>query len=186
MALGIAILSIVLVAALPTNTGAVPADTSCQYASCQSTSSTSTPVAWYALLGVLVLIAVALGLVLLMRRRRSGGGARAVEPWSGAGGPESGAVAEAAPAMGADAMAGPEYAPSVPPGAGAAYTENPEDVGAAAAEGGAMAAPAEGEADIDSLMQELDKISGEILKRGTPDKKTGASPPPEDDEGTTD
>jgi hypothetical protein len=59
----------------------------------------------------------------------------------------------------------------------AAYVETPEDVSAAppseavagVAAGGAAAAATE--PDIDSLMAELDKISGEILTRGTPPKK---------------
>ncbi|HEY6238719.1 MAG TPA: hypothetical protein VIZ68_06005, partial [Thermoplasmata archaeon] len=60
------------------------------------------------------------------------------------------------------------------------------DVGAAAAAGAGGTAAAEGgEADIDSLMQELDKISGEILKKGPPQKKS-APAAPTDDEGTSD
>ena len=63
---------------------------------------------------------------------------------------------------------------------GAPYLEQPEDVSSPpssvtvvpGAVGAAAVVGADaGEADIDSLMQELDKISGEILQRGTPPKK---------------
>ncbi|MGA7922403.1 MAG: hypothetical protein WCA77_00280, partial [Thermoplasmata archaeon] len=86
-------------------------------------------------------------------------------------------------AVGAAAGTGASPSPEPP-----AYVEGPEDfsgpapeVPAAAAAGGAAgtaagAAAAEGgEADIDSLMKELDRISTEILKKGPPKTDGGAA-----------
>jgi hypothetical protein len=66
----------------------------------------------------------------------------------------------------------------------AEYVETPEDVGSApptlgtppGAPAAASGAKPEAEPDIDSLMAELDKISGEILKR-TPKKAADDSGP---------
>jgi len=182
VALSAGLLVLLLALALIPNTGALPAAANCQYGGCESTSSTSSGL-WYGLLAALVIVAAALGVLLLMRRRRARpGGPGPVEPWAG----ESGAVAATAGPEGPSPSVEPmDVAPEVPPGA-SAYTEGPEDVGAVAATGAAAAPAAEsGEADIDSLMQELDKISGEILKKGPPKKGSAANAPP-DDEGTAD
>jgi hypothetical protein len=182
LALSVAMVLIVVAAGLVPNTGVVAAQSNCQYASCSTPANSTTPVTWYVALGVLALIAVVLGIILLMRRRPGGGsGSKPVEEWSGAEvGGSAAAVAGAGPTpTEIEAPSAPSAPPSVPPGAGAAYIEGPEDVAAspvlpAVAVGAGAGAAAGGEADIDSLMQELDKISGEILKRGTP-KKDGAS-----------
>ena len=159
--LGAGLLALLLAAALSPNTGLVAASSNCApYNTCPS-SSPAFP--WWIVAVVVLIVAAALiAALLLMRRRRPP--RAAIQGWQ-----------EAAPAP------APGAAP--PPGAtapptGAAYIETPEDVGhappdattvAAGAAGAAAAAPAaaaaEGEPDIDSLMAELDKISGEILKR---------------------
>ena len=177
IALGVAMIAIIVAAGLAPNTGAVPAQSNCQYGSCPSNAAFP----WWlvALIVVVVVAALAAALVLLRRRR----------PPTGTG---AGPAASTGPSSGA--MGG---APPTPPAAAPAYLETPDDVGtnlpnvptppassapAAAAAGGAGAAAgaagAEGEPDIDSLMAELDKISGEILKRPkTPAEKK----PPTDD-----
>ncbi|MCI4339779.1 MAG: hypothetical protein L3J73_00720 [Thermoplasmata archaeon] len=163
---GLTVIAAVLVVAFLPNTGAIPADTSCPYGNC-STTGNGPATLWYVLLGALVLVAAALGAVLLLRRRRAPAPAASVEPWSG---PTSGT------------LEGPEGAPAAAAGGVApAYLETPEDVGHPGPDvpAGEGAAPAEGGADIDSLMQELDKISGEILQRGKPQSKT---PPPAEGE----
>lgn len=169
VALSAGMVLIVVLAALLPNTGVVAAQSNCQYSSCTTTSGGGSPIIWYAALGLLLLVAAVLGALLYLRRRRGGGGSGPVEPWTGT---DAGATAAAAPASGeVEPPLMPSETPTVPPGAGgAAYLEGPEDVGAApVAPPVAAASPAAGgEADIDSLMQELDKISGEILKRGTP------------------
>lgn len=162
------VLLVVLVALLP-NTGVVAAQSNCQYSSCTTTSGGSSPIIWYAALGLLLVVAAALGALLYLRRRGGGDGSGPVEPWTGT---DAGATAADAPAGGeVEPPLMPTETPMVPPGAGgAAYLEGPDDVGAAPVAPPVPAAPAtpSGEADIDSLMQELDKISGEILKRGAP------------------
>ena len=186
----------VISAALLPNLGLVAAQSTCLYGTCPASTS-YTP--YYAALAVLAIVAVGLGLLLLMRRRGGGGSPGPLteaEPATGGmggpSGPASGDAAEMAVAAGAGGAAGAAVAssPTVPPGAGGAeYLEGPDDVGgglpaAAAAAGAGAAAAQDGNEDIDSLMQELDKISGEILKR-PPAKKDGA--PSSDaaaDEGT--
>lgn len=172
---GIAVLAILVTAGLLPNTGAFPASASCPYNNCSTPStSTATPLWLWAVLGVLVVAALVLA-VFLLRRPRSPPSSGPVTAWSGES-PEAGAAA-----VGPEGPAGPEGAPSEgTPGAGAAYLESPEDVGHAppvvpAAGAAAAGAAAGGEEDIDSLMQELDKISGEILKRGPPEKKPGTT-----------
>ena len=174
-ALGTAMLAILVAAALSPNTGAVSAQSNCQYGSCPA-SSPAFP--WWIVAVVVAVVVVALlALLFVMRARRPPTSGGTLTPWS-AGSPPPGASP-----------------PSSPPAAAPAYLETAEDVGhappavsvpaAGAAAGGAAAgtAAAEGEPDIDSLMAELDKISGEILKRA-PKKGGGSSstPPPEDDE----
>ncbi|HYK93178.1 MAG TPA: hypothetical protein VEY07_03945 [Thermoplasmata archaeon] len=168
IALAIAMLGVVTLSVLAPITGAVPADTNCPYGVCPSVQNNLLP--WEIALGILILVAVLLALLIALRRRRRGGGGAPgpVEPWTPAG-PPAGA--------GVEAPMAPPVAPAVvaaPP----VYLETPEDVGApppsvpaAAPPPAAPAAAGGAEADIDSLMQELDKISNEILKRGGP--KTG-------------
>ena len=160
------IAGVTLLAFLP-NTGAIPASSSCTYGSCSSTAP-ATPTSWFILLGALIIVAAALGVLLFMRRRRPPTASGSVEPWSG---PTAGAAA-----------AGPAAGATMPTDGGpsADYIETDSDVAAPhpevsePTEGGA-----EGGGDIDSLMQELDKISGEILQRGKP--KT----PPANSEGSS-
>jgi len=165
-------LAVVIAAGLFPNTGTVQAQSSCPYGGCTTSSAIPT----WELVSILVLIiaaAIAAALILL-RRRRPPSAPAPVQPWT------EGPSAGAGPAAGA------------PGGAPPPYIETPEDVGhppptvspaAGAAAGAAVAAPAaaEGEPDIDSLMAELDKISGEILKK-PPKKGAGKStePPAQD------
>ncbi len=168
VALGLAMLAVVIAAGFFPNTGTVQAQSSCPYGGCTTSSAIPT----WELVSILVLIAagVIAAALFLMRRRKPP--ATTVQAWQG--GPPAGAGAGAAAA----APSGP-----TPP-----YIEGPEDVGHAppvvpsgrgAATGAAVAAPAaaatagEAEPDIDSLMAELDKISGEILKK--PPKKGAGS-----------
>ncbi len=165
-------LGIVVAAALSPNTGVVQAQTPASYV---SVSPNYTPV--YVGVALAAIAAIIVGLLLLMRRRRPPPAAAQppVQAWQGGPSGPGGAAAPPAPA------------PPPPPAAAPAYLETPEDVGhappavpvtkggAAAAGAGAGAAAGEAEPDIDSLMAELDKISGEILKRAP---KKGAQKPP--------
>jgi hypothetical protein len=155
LAFSLAILAAVLAAALGPATGMVAASSSCQYGTC---TSNGPGLLTYGVGAIVALIILLIAAAVIYQRRRGGGGSPpaagggAVAAWSGTTGPESPAAGEAAP-----------------------YMEGPEDVAAGAAVGaGAGAAAADASeaqpADIDSLMGELDKISGEILKRG-PGKK---------------
>jgi hypothetical protein len=160
-ALAAAILATVVAAALGPATGTVAAAASCQYGTC---TMSGPGLLTYGVAAIVALIILLIAAALIYYRRRGGGrappssGGGAVTAWDGPGGPESPAPGEATPS----------------------YLEGPTDTGVEAAAGGAAVgaaagAAAEGEpADIDSLMGELDRISGEILKRG-PGKK---GPPP--------
>lgn len=174
-ALGVAMLVVAIAAAWAPNAGALPAQVSCQYGICTSTQSGIQ--AWQIALVVLLILIALIVAVLLLRRRRPPEAA-AVEPWSGPAYP-----GEAAP----ESAVVPEGA-AAPPGP-APYLETPEDVGTPMPEPAAPTPPAAppGGADIDSLLKELDTISGEILKRGQPPKKArpkveddGDDPPPPD------
>ena len=156
-------LLLILVATIAPSSGAIPAQTSCPYGNCVTPSPDYT--IYYISGGIIAVIAaIAIAALVLMRRRRPPAASTEEMGYGGAGGggaPEEGPIA-----------------PESPEG-GASYIESPEDMAAPAAVAPApppAGAPpaAEGEADIDSLMQELDRISGEILKRGTP--KKGAPP----------
>ncbi len=158
-------LGIVIAAALSPNFGTVSAQTSTPYSQPTSSSGLS-PYVYLGIAAVIIIAALIVALAILSRRRRqppaagAAGAAAGVQPWDEGGGPPPGAGGAAPPA---------------PPSAAPAYLETPEDVGAptpvptmgagAAAGAAAGAGAAEGEPDIDSLMAELDKISGEILKR---------------------
>jgi hypothetical protein len=156
-------LAVIVAAGLFPNTGTVRADAACPYGGCGTSSSLPT----WELVSILVAIAaaaIAVALLVMNRRRRPPPGGP-VQAWQGA--PPAGA------------------APTGPAGPTPPYVETPEDVGQAppavspgkaAAVAGVVAAPAaaEAEPDIDSLMAELDKISGEILKK-PPKKGAGGS-----------
>jgi hypothetical protein len=169
VSLGVAMLAVVIAAALVPNAGAVPATSNCPYSPC-STSPATVPAWEIASIGAIVVLGLLIGLFLVMRRRR--------RP------PAEGVVVAAAPGGGppAGAMEPAPTAPSPEEISSAAYVETPEDVGTPppplgtppAAAGAGAAASAESEPDIDSLMAELDKISGEILKR-TPKKGSQTS-----------
>lgn len=168
LALGAAMMAVVIAAALAPLAAPVPAQSECPYGVCPNTS-TGLPVWVYgAILGVLAVTAIAIAFVLLRRRRRP-------SPPSGAEPAETGGFGPSPP-YGAAGVAGPEY------------LETPEDYGTpppAVPAAPPVAPPEEGtEADIDSLMRELDKISTEILKKSEPGKAEGAKrpPPPTEDE----
>jgi hypothetical protein len=174
--LGLAMLAVVVAAALVPNAGTVQAASNCPYGNC-STPSSSFPAWELASIGAIVVLFLLVGLFVLMRRRRPPAAESMDGGAAGGGAPPSGAMQQG------PASPYPEESSS------AAYVETPEDVASpppamsvpAAAVGagaGTGAAAAESEPDIDSLMAELDKISGEILKR-TP--KKGSSTPPDDD-----
>jgi hypothetical protein len=170
--LGVGMLALVLAAALSPNSGAVPAQTGsgCQYGACPASTS-SFP--WWIVGVIAVLVAAALVALLLLARRRRPPATGAPEAWAPPAGTAGAAAAGASP-------------PPPGPGASPAYLETPEDVGAsmpavgaaaavgAGAGAAAGAAAAEDEPDIDSLMAELDKISGEILKKA-PKSGSGGS-----------
>lgn len=191
------LLLLVVVAALLPNLGIGGATANCSYGSCPSSTAPNYNT-YYAALAVLAIVAVALGILLFMRRRRGGSSpgplteAEPATPSSGApsapGGPEP-AEQMAPDAASGTVPAAAVAAPAVPAAAGAAYIEGPEDVGAAPPAALGAAAPAAaaegGSEDIDSLMQELDKISGEILKRPATKKDGTSSGEPTDDEGTS-
>jgi len=176
VALGVVLLAIVVAAGLAPNTGAVSAQGNCEYGQCVA----NTGIQWWVLAAIVIVVVAALGAALvLLRRRRSP--------------PRSGMMA-APPPVGPTGGVGPRAPPPPPPAAAPAYLETPDDIGrtlpnvptsppakAGAAAGGAAGAgaagtAAEGEPDIDSLMAELDKISGEILKR--PKSPTDKKSPP--------
>jgi len=163
LGLGAAMLGTLIAAALSPNIGAVPAAVNAQYG---TPAGTSTPFPWW-IVGVVVALVAALVLAyLIVGRRRRPPAAAAAPPETAE--PPAGASAGAPPSMGA----------SHP------YIETPEDVGVAvptmavAPPAAAAATPpatgAEEEPDIDALMAELDKISGEILKK-PPKGGTGGS-----------
>jgi len=173
LALGVAMLAVVLVAGLFPNAGTVQAQSSCPYGGCSTPSTV--PVWEYVSILVIVALAAIVALLFVMRRRRPPRAAPSA-PAAAAGG---------APAPLAPWAEGPPPPPSGAPAApAAAYIETPEDVGhppptvgptapPAAAPPAGAAGGAEAGSDIDSLMAELDKISTEILKKAP---KKGAEP----------
>lgn len=167
-ALGVAMLGVVVAAALTPNVGVIPAQAGCQYGNCGPPAPNYT----YVYLGIAaVIVAGIIAGVLLGRRRRRGpaeefAGRRAPprapvaeyeEPPAGAVGGEMEYFEEAPPPVEPEVPMGPE-APGAPPGEGPTTS------------------------DIDSLMDELDRISGEILKKGPPKR---GPPPTGSDESTT-
>jgi hypothetical protein len=172
--LGAGMLGTVVAAGLAPTIGAVAAQSNCQYAICNSGSTTPFP--WWIVAVVLAVFVLAALLGLMLFRRRPPSTPAAPEAWeppagASSGGPMPPSAVPAAAAVGA--TAGVAAAPV------ANYVETPDDVGqslpavgaavAAGAAGGVAAA--EADPDIDSLMAELDKISGEILKKAP---KTGS------------
>lgn len=159
LALGAGMMAIVIAAALAPLAAPVPAQSECPYGVCPNQSSGIPLWAIGAIIALVLAAALILGLFYFRRRRRPG--------------PPAGAAPEAA--------AGP-YGPGAPAAAAPAYLETPEDVGApppAVPAEPPATPPEEGtEADIDSLMRELDKISNEILKKSEPGKTEGAKRPP--------
>lgn len=129
----------------PTLAPDAAAATNCPYSKCTDSSIVSLP-AIEAIIGLLALVALVLGVLIWRDRRRP---PRTPPPeWADAG-----------PAAAAPAAAG----------GAALYTETPEDVSAPPPEMPTTpSSPADG--DIDSLMAELDRISGEILKPGAKGK----------------
>ena len=179
LGLGLAMLAVVIAAALVPNAGAVAAAPTTNYGQSPS-SSTSVPAWEYASIGAIVVLGLLIGLFVVMRRRRR----PPPESWQGPSGPSSGA-----PPSGAMTSAPTPPPPEEP--AAASYVEMPDDVGspppalgAPPASAAAAAPPSEAEPDIDSLMAELDKISGEILKR-TPKKGAPTSTTDDGDDGPT-
>ncbi|MCI4334295.1 MAG: hypothetical protein L3K04_01475 [Thermoplasmata archaeon] len=181
-------LAVLLTLALAPATGAVRADSSCQYGNCSSPSNGVPVWAWGAVGGLLFLI-ILLMAVLVFRHRRRGS-----SPPSTAVPPDAGVAATMGPEDGGpeapyDAM-GPAGAAAVP-AAAPAYLETEDDVAAPPTVMPSAAVPtpppAAGvggeEPNIDSLMDELDRISGEILKKEPKGKGPPPSPtdnPPED------
>ncbi len=169
-ALGGAMLVLIGLSAFSPVAAPAPPAATCDYGVCPTTGLPT--YLWAIGLGILLLIIAAIVAFLLLRRRRGGG----VTPVSGGAPPgalgpsEEGEAAAMPPGGGMEPEAG----------APAEYIESPEDVGAAPAVPPAAPIPPGSESDIDSLMQELDKISAEILKKGPP--KTGST---ESTEGTT-
>jgi len=171
LALGLAMLAVVLAAGLYPNGGTVSAQSSsCPYGVCPSSSS-AVPAWEYASILVVVAAAVIIGLLLVLRRRRRPPAEKVIPGGAGVAGP---------------------MPPSGPP---PPYLETPEDVGhppptvmrpAGGGVAGAAAAPAAPEAvsDIDALMAELDKISADILKKAPkkPPQGKEAEEPVEDEE----
>jgi hypothetical protein len=179
--LAFGMLALLLAVALAPDTGALPSQSDCQYGNC-STQANTTPLWAWAAVGLFLLLLVALVAILLVRhRRRGGGGASSLPPPEATFSPQVGSPPPAAestllPAavVGASGAGAAAVAP--------AYLETEDDVAApptvmpaaAPAPAPAAAAPEGGEEpNIDSLMDELDRISGEILKK----EPKGKSPP---------
>ena len=168
-------LAVVIASALTPNVGVVQAQTNNQYVSPGNTNPLLSPFVLGGIVAV-ILAAILVALLLMRRRRRPPAAAQPpMQAWKGGGGPG-----------GAAAVPPPSTPVTPPPAAAPAYLETPEDVGQApptvAVPRGAAAAPAaaeEAEPDIDSLMAELDKISGEILKRAPKKGQPPAQPPDE-------
>jgi hypothetical protein len=168
--LGAGMLGTVIAAGVAPAIGAVTAQANCQYGACPSTGGSS-PFPWWIVAVVLAIVVVAALVGLMLFRRRPPTAPTAPEAWEPPAGASSGVgptppstAPVAAAAVGGAAVGGIAATPN------ANYVETADDVGqslpavgAGAAVGGAAAA--EAEPDIDSLMAELDKISGEILKK---------------------
>jgi hypothetical protein len=187
IALGLALLVLIVAAGLAPQTGAVPAQSNCQYGQCAP--NTSVPWWVFAAIAILIVALLAVALILLRRRRPP---VSPITPAEGAvGGPTAGAAGTVSPPpspvppyveipedMGAVAAAS---APATVPSAVSPAAADVALGAAAAGAGAAVAATAadSDEPDIDSLMAELDKISSEILKR--PKNPVEKKPPLDED-----
>ena len=183
VSLGIAMLAVVVLAGLTPNTGVVQAASGCTYGQCVAPATFPT---WAIATSVaLVVVALLVALLILRRRRTPPPPAAPVSEWSGgppagAGGPSPPAApseweeASLAGGVGAGAMGAADWrepTPVAPPEPVEPETlPTSEPLAPAPAAEVPKAAEPEAEPDIDSLMQELDKISSEILKR-TPKKR---------------
>jgi hypothetical protein len=199
--LGSAMLVVVLAAALTPNFGSVAAQSSCPYGNCTSGSGSAFPWTWLFVGLAIIIAAIILALLLISRRRRNP--PAATQPWVPGGAGGAGGTGGAGGGPGSPPSTGTTGATGTGSGtvggAAPAYVETASDVGTvpaaaagagAGAAGGAAAGYAEGSAagggDIDSLMAELEKISGEILKKGqSPKKGNGDSGTSTADAGTT-
>jgi hypothetical protein len=161
-------MAVTVAAAFLPGIGAAPATpgAACVYGECPANNNGIPLGTLYLILALLAIVALVLGL--LIYRERRGGGRQPPQEWA----------------------EGTEGAAAGGPAAANLYTEGPEDVSvpppevsgavAAAGAGAAVGAAAGQEGDIDSLMAELDRISGEILKKGSgkkggPGSSTGGS-----------
>ena len=198
---GLAALGALIGGALASTAGPVVAQSNCQYTSC-STTSPGVPAWVWASIAAIVIAALVAALLIFQherrRRRPPAGptdGSETGPDGSGAsvaGAPEAtpppGAAGEALAGSGLG-VAGAAVVSSTDPGFGAAagapdYVEGPEDVGgptavmatpSPASAAAAGAADAAEEPNIDDLMDELDRISGEILKKDARPPKGGGS-----------
>jgi hypothetical protein len=191
--LAVGMLVLLLVVALAPETGALPAQSDCQYGNC-STASNTTPLWAWAAVGLFLLLLAALVAILLVRhRRRGGGGASSQPPPEATFSPQVGTPP--APPEGSAVPAAAVAAPAgVAAAAAPAYLETEDDVSApptvmpaaAPAPAPAAAAPEGGEEpNIDSLMDELDRISGEILKKEPKGKGPPSAPAESPPEGSS-
>jgi hypothetical protein len=192
--LGAGMMVIILVAALAPNGTSLAASTPCQYSSCQNNSnSAGTPLWVYGSIVGAIVAAAAIGLaaLLIMRRRRppqspgdedaeaadaagstppgvmgggSSGGAATAGSSAGSGASAAGASRGGASGVGTAAVLAAGAAGAA---VGAAASRNRAAPAAVPVAGAAAGAAAEGAdpPNIDELMDELDRISNEILKK---------------------
>jgi hypothetical protein len=174
-------LVVVLAAALTPNFGSVAAQSSCPYGNCTSGSGSAFPWTWLFVGLAIIIAAIILALLLISRRRRNP--PASTQPWVPGGAGSTGGAPGGPGGAGSPPSTGTSGVGAAG-GTSPAYVETASDVGTvpataavagAGAAGGAAAGYAEGSAagggDIDSLMAELEKISGEILKKGQSPKK---------------
>ncbi len=143
--LGLAMLGVIVAAVVAPASGAVQATSSCQYGDCQTSTA---PFPWIYVIVPVVAILVIAGAVLYLRMR-GGGGSAGGGSGTGGGAPEPSALDDRAASTDGTKEAPPEAGPTEP------YDESAPEPPS----GGAPAAPAPSD-DIDSLMDELDKLSG--------------------------
>ena len=212
VALGIAMLAVIVAAALTPNFGFVRAQSNSQYGGGGAGGFSSLELSIIALLLVLIAVAAIALLVAVRRRRRRGGGGglggegTQLPPW------EPGTSVQPAYTPGApptQEVPPPQAEPFAPAGAATYYEppaappavgpspfaprgraratpewaeQEPASAAGAPAAGAPEAETAAEEPDIDRLMEELDQISDDILKK-TPPKK-GSSLSGKSDQGS--
>ncbi|MCI4365512.1 MAG: hypothetical protein L3K10_05570 [Thermoplasmata archaeon] len=168
--LGAGMLAMVVAAGLSPSLGGVSAQSNCQYAQCPANSTSPFP--WWIVAAIVVVVVIAALIGLFLFRRRPPTTPTSPEAWEP---PAGAAPGGPTPPSTAPAVAGGAALGAAAVGPASSYVETPEDVGqvppAVGAGAAAGAAAGEQEPDIDSLMAELDKISGEILKKAP---KTGS------------